>query len=58
MTTVHHPPLKVVDFQHNLNWLWIGLSTVLVVLFIGAFAWILSRPATTVPLAFDTITGV
>ena len=47
MTTVHHPPLKGVDLHHNQGWLWIALSTVLVVLAIGAIAWAMSNASVT-----------
>jgi hypothetical protein len=47
MTTVHHPPLKGVDFHRNQSWLWIALSTVLVVLAIGAIAWAMSNASVT-----------
>ena len=57
MTTVHHPPLKGVDFRHNQNWLWIALSTVLVVLAIGAIGWAMSNASVTEATFADSVEG-
>lgn len=43
MTTVHHPPLRGVDFHRDHEWLWAGLSVALVVLAIAAIGWVLSN---------------
>lgn len=47
MTTVHHPPLKGVDFHHSQSWLLVALSTVLILLAIGAIAWAMSNASVT-----------
>ena len=57
MTTVHHPPLKGVDFHHNQAWLLVALSTVLIVLAIGAIAWAISNASVTEATFVDAVEG-
>jgi len=49
MATAQHPASTGATVHHNLDWLWIGLSVVLVALIAGAVAWAIFRPAVTVP---------
>ena len=49
MATVQHPVPARATAHHNLDWLWIGLSVVLVALVAGAIAWVIFRPAATIP---------
>ncbi len=49
MATVQHPTSTGVSAHHNLDWLWISLSVVLVALVAGGVAWAIFRPAVTVP---------
>ncbi len=47
MTTVHHPPLKGLSAHHDPNWLWIGLTVVMVVLIMAAITWTMTCPTAT-----------
>ncbi|MEA2010036.1 MAG: hypothetical protein U9N78_04960, partial [Actinomycetota bacterium] len=49
MATAQHPVPARTAAHHNFDWLWIGLSVVLVALIAGAVAWAIFRPAVTVP---------
>jgi len=49
MTTAHHPVSAGTAVQHNFEWLWIGLSVILVAIVAGVVAWAVFRPAATVP---------
>ena len=47
MTTVHHPPLKGVDFRHDHQWLWAGSLIALVAIVVMAVAWALTNASLT-----------
>ena len=49
MATAQHPASTGVTSHHNFDWLWIGLSAILVALVAGGVAWAIFRPAVTVP---------
>ena len=49
MATAQHPASTGASAHHNFDWLWIGLSVVLVALVAGGVAWTIFRPAVTVP---------
>ncbi len=49
MATVQHPMPTRTHVHHNLEWLWVGLSVILVALIAGAIAWVVFQPAATVP---------
>ncbi len=49
MATAQHPVPARTAVHHNFDWLWIGLSVILVALIAGAVAWAIFRPAVTVP---------
>jgi hypothetical protein len=48
MATAQHPVPTRTAVHHNFDWLWIGLSVILVALIAGAVAWVILRPAATV----------
>jgi hypothetical protein len=49
MATAQHPVPTRTAVHHDFDWLWIGLSVILVALIAGAVAWVIFRPAVTVP---------
>jgi hypothetical protein len=49
MATAQHPASTGAASHHNFDWLWIGLSVILVALVAGGVAWAIFRPAVTVP---------
>jgi hypothetical protein len=58
MTTVHHPPLKGIDFRHDHQWLWAGLLSALVVIVVMAVAWGLTNANLTDDTFVASVEGV
>ncbi len=58
MTTVHHPPVRGVDFHHIQDWMGVGLSVILVAVLAGTVVWAVSRPDTAGPVVVDAVSGV
>ena len=46
MTTAHHPVPTRVGSRHDHDWLWIGLTAILIALMAGAISWAVFRPDT------------
>ena len=57
MATVQHPMPTRTHVHHNLEWLWVGLSVILVALIAGAIAWVVFQPAATVPALPAEVVG-
>ncbi len=57
MTTAHHPVPTHAGIHHNLEWMWISLSVVLVALVAGGIAWVVFQPAATIAPLPDQVVG-
>jgi hypothetical protein len=57
MATVQHPAPVRIHVRHDLDWLWISLSVVLVALAAGAIAWAVFRPSVEVPMLPAEVVG-
>ncbi|NHZ71347.1 MAG: hypothetical protein GWP18_06860 [Proteobacteria bacterium] len=62
MTTVHHPaPIhnrrSHAEFGEHHEWLWIGLSIILVAALAAGFAWLVVRPFEPAPTAASRVSG-
>jgi hypothetical protein len=57
MTTVHHPSHMGVRWRPNHEWLWIGLSAMLVAFVTIAVVWVATRPDTTVAPVLESASG-
>jgi hypothetical protein len=57
MTTANHPSHMGVRWHPNHEWLWIGLSAIVIALVAVAFIWIANQPANTVAPVLESRSG-
>ncbi|MEN8238582.1 MAG: hypothetical protein ABFR53_05195, partial [Actinomycetota bacterium] len=57
MTTAQHPSHMGVRWHPNHEWLWIGLSAMLVAFMAIAILWVATRPEATVAPVLESVSG-